>query len=98
MKLMLCRACGDVVALRPEPRTCACGAARGHYLADGATVEQTAGTLSIALHNHDLRAALGAYDQRDDAWHPLFVIRAYLNPTSEPDVRFVAPAAPPVSA
>lgn len=89
MKLMLCRACGDVVALRPEPRSCLCGAARGRYLEDDSTVEQTAGTLSLALHNHDLRAAVQAYDERADAWHPLFVVRAYLNPTTEPDVRFV---------
>lgn len=89
MKLMLCRACGDVVKLHPTERACLCGAARGRYLEDLSTVEQTAGTLSIALHNHDLRSAVEAYDERADVWHPLMVFRAYLNPTSEPDVRFV---------
>lgn len=95
MKLMLCRACGDVVKLHPEPRRCLCGAATGRYLDDQATVEQTEGTLSIALHNHELRDAVDAYDQRADAWHPLMVFRAFLNPRSEPDVRFVADPAPP---
>lgn len=94
MKLMLCRTCGDVVKLHRSPRSCLCGAARGHYRDDDVTVEQTAGTLSLALHNHDLRAAVDAYDQADAAWHPLFVVRAYLNPTSEPDVRFVDGADP----
>ena len=62
MKLMLCRACGDVVLLHPAPRSCLCGAATGRYLEDRSTVEQTAGTLSIALqtvihttHNHNFR-------------------------------------------
>lgn len=94
MKLMLCRACGDVVKLHLAPRSCLCGAATGRYLDDQATVEQSEGTLSIALHNHDLRDAVAAYDEHADAWHPLMVFRAYLNPRSEPDVRFV-PAAPP---
>ena len=77
-----------------EAHGCLCGAATGRYLDDQATVEQSEGTLSIALHNHDLRDAVAAYDEHADAWHPLMVFRAYLNPRSEPDVRFV-PAAPP---
>lgn len=92
MKLLLCTACGDVVQMRPEERTCACGASRGRYV-DNETVEQTAGSISIALHNHDLHAALQAFHADPTAWHPLMVLRAYINPTCEPDVRYVpAPA------
>lgn len=91
MKLMLCRACGDLVLIRPEPRQCLCGKATGQYLEDEATVVQTAGTLSIALHNHDLRTAVAAFDEAPGAWHPLMVFRAYLNPLSETDIRYLAP-------
>jgi hypothetical protein len=89
MKLMLCRQCGDVVQMRPELRACACGKSRGRYLADQATVEQTEGSLSIALHNHDLRTAVQAFDENPGPWHPLIVFRAYLNPLSENDVQYV---------
>lgn len=89
MKLLLCRSCGDVIRMRPELRSCFCGVSSGRYLEDNSTVEQTEGSLSIALHNHDLRAALDAFDDTPEPWHPLFVFRAYLNPTSEPDVRYL---------
>jgi hypothetical protein len=88
MKLLLCLACGDVVKMMREPRSCTCGAASGHYLEDNETVEQTAGSVSIALHNHDLRAALGALEESPSAWHPLMVFRAYINPHCETDVRY----------
>ena len=87
---MLCRHCGDVVKMLPEERACACGKSRGRYLADMSTVEQTEGTLSLALHNHDLRTAVSAYDEEPRLWHPLMVFRAYLNPLCESDVRYVA--------
>lgn len=93
MKLLMCTACFDVVRVRPEPRSCSCGVTTARYI-DNENVEQTAGSVSIALHNHDLRTALEAYAQAPDAWHPLFVFRAYINPTTEPDVRFIA-AEPP---
>lgn len=89
MKLLFCLDCGDVVQMRPEPRSCVCGRASGRYLEDGATVEQTAGSVSIALHNHDLRDALAALQASPDAWHPLMVFRAYINPGCETDVRYV---------
>jgi hypothetical protein len=44
---------------------------------------------TIALHNHDLRDALAALHESPDAWHPLMVFRAYLNPRCETDVRYV---------
>ena len=86
---MLCLSCGDVVQMRPELRSCACGASSGHYLDDCSTVEQTEGSISLALHNHDLRTALDSYAKSPDAWHPLMVFRAYVNPRTEPDVRYV---------
>jgi hypothetical protein len=85
---MLCPECGDVVLMRPEPRTCFCGASSGRYLDDRATVVQSEGTASIALHNHDLRAALEALRASPDAWHPLMVLRAYVNPRCETDVQY----------
>lgn len=89
MKLMLCRFCADVVALRPEvERACLCGRSRGRYLDDRSTAVQTEGTISIALNNHDLRDAIAAYDEQPEAWHPLLTLRAYLNPTCEADVRY----------
>lgn len=93
MKLLLCLDCGDVVALRPELRTCACGAVKGRYLEDLATVEQSEGSISIALHNGDLKAAIEAFGRTPDAWRPAFCFRAYLNPRCETDVRYV-PAEP----
>lgn len=90
MKLLLCRECGDVIKLQPgTPRSCLCGKSAGRYLDDLSTVEQTEGSISIALHNHDLRDAVEAFDDSPDAWAPLMVLRAYVNPRSEPDVKFV---------
>ncbi|MBA3540418.1 MAG: hypothetical protein H0T79_12470 [Deltaproteobacteria bacterium] len=94
MKLLHCLTCGDMILLRPEHRTCFCGASGGHYLEDGETVEQTAGTVSIALHNHDLRTAMQAFHHDPTVWSPLMVFRAYINPHCETDVRYVAPSPP----
>jgi hypothetical protein len=88
MKLLVCRSCGDIVRVRREARTCVCGRSSGRYLEDNATVEQTEGTLSIALHNHDLTSAVEAFDEAPQGWHPLMVFRAYLNPLCETDVRY----------
>lgn len=90
MKLMLCRHCGDVVQMRPQVRVCVCGRSRGRYL-DQATVEQTEGSVSLALHNHDLRTAVEAFDENPAVWHPLMVFRAYVNPITEGDLRFAEP-------
>ncbi len=91
MKLMCCLKCGDLVLMRPEPRSCACGAATGRYLEDRATVEQTHGSISIGLHNGDLKAAIEAFRKTPDTWRPAFCFRAYLNPLCETDVRYVPP-------
>ncbi|MEV0459041.1 hypothetical protein [Catellatospora methionotrophica] len=98
MKLMVCRSCGDVILMRQEQRSCWCGASSGRYLDDRSTVEQSAGTLSIALDNTGLRDAVSAYDAAPDGWHPLMVFRAFLNPLSESDVRYVPLSAPPTDA
>ena len=95
MKLLVCRNCGDVILMRPEARSCFCGKSSGRYLEDKSTVEQTAGTLSIALHNHDFHTAVAAFDEAPAGWHPMFVFRAYLNPLCETDVRYVEE--PPVT-
>lgn len=89
MKLMVCRSCGDVVLLRMEQRNCWCGTSSGRYLDDRATVEQSAGTLSIALDNQGLRDAVATFDAQPQGWHPLMMFRAFLNPLSESDVRYL---------
>jgi hypothetical protein len=93
MKLMICRECGDVVLMRLEERSCVCGKSRGRYLEDRSTVEQTAGTLSIALDNRGLHEAVAVFDQAPDLWHPLMMFRAFLNPLCETDVRYAGSAA-----
>ena len=93
MKLLYCRRCRDVIQMRPELRTCYCGESSGRYI-DNETVAQTEGSISIALHNHDFKTAVDAFDYSPDAWHPMMVFRAYINPRSEPDVKFIAPAEP----
>jgi GNAT superfamily N-acetyltransferase len=92
MKLMCCRTCGDVVAMSRQQRSCKCGEAAGRYV-DDSLVVQTEGTLSIALDNHGLRAAIAAFERAPEPWHPLMVFHAYLNPRSETDVRYVATSA-----
>ena len=47
------------------------------------------GALSLALHDHDLATAKQVFAERPDGWSPFFVMRAYLNPTCEQDVRWV---------
>lgn len=89
MKLLLCLRCGDVVQMREQQRSCLCGESSGRYLEDGSTVEQTAGSISLALHNGELRDALHVYHEAPGQWHPLMVFRAFVNPQCETDVRFV---------
>ena len=92
MKLLYCPTCNDLVLMRPEPRTCFCGKSQGRYREDRSTVEQTIGTVSIALHNHDLRAAFETFFEDPSVWHPLMMFRAYINPHCESDVVYVARA------
>jgi hypothetical protein len=80
--------------MRLEERTCWCGQARGRYLDDRSTVEQSEGTLSIALDNRGLQEAVAVFDHEPDRWHPLMMFRAFLNPLCETDVRYVGDAVP----
>ncbi len=57
-------------------------------------MEQTAGSISLALHGHDLRTAVEAFREAPGQWSPFMVFRAYLNPLCESDVRYVEPKAP----
>jgi hypothetical protein len=91
MKLLLCLNCTDVVKMHDEMRHCRCGQSSGRYLEDGSTVEQTRGSMSIALDNYGLRDAIGAFRSNPNEWHPLMVFRAFLNPLSEPDVVYLEP-------
>lgn len=93
MKLLYCPSCRDVLLMRHELRWCACGTHGGRYV-DEENVVQTEGSVSIALHNHDLRTALDVFSASPQAWHPLFTFRAYLNPHCESDVHYVAPRRP----
>ena len=87
MKLMMCLECGDVVRLSPKLRACQCGASQGRYV-DNANTVQTPRSLSLGLHNHDLRDAVSAFFENQTAFGPQVWIRAWINPTSEPDVRW----------
>ena len=89
MKLLLCLNCADVVRMSGQVRHCLCGRSSGRYLDDGSTVEQTRGSLSIALHNHELSDAISVFNHNPNEWHPLLVFRAFLNPLSEPDVVYL---------
>lgn len=89
MKLLLCLNCADVILMRGQTRHCQCGQSSGRYLDDGSTVEQTRGSMSIALDNHGLRDAISVFHSNPHSWHPLMVFRAFLNPLSEPDVIYL---------
>lgn len=91
MKLMYCKQCRDMVAMSSQQRPCRCGASSGRYV-DQSLVVQTEGALSIALNNYGLRAAVEAFEREPNAWSPMMVFHAYLNPRCETDVRYVATA------
>ena len=86
--------CADVVKMSGQLRHCQCGQSSGRYLDDGSTVEQTRGSISIALHNHELRDAISVFHDPHE-WHPLLVFRAFLNPLSETDVVYLEPSCQP---
>ncbi|KAB8141221.1 hypothetical protein F8S13_20695 [Chloroflexia bacterium SDU3-3] len=90
MKLLFCGHCNDVVRLFPEPRYCKCGKSWGQYLPDNSTTIQTSYTASIGLANPDFSQALDTLMADREHFSPLLSIRAWLNPDSETDVRYVA--------
>ena len=68
MKLMVCFACNDVLALRMEPRTCACGRTSGRYV-DGlnAVIYGDAdGHLALGFANSSFRRAIGEQREHGD--------------------------------
>lgn len=91
VKLLLCLNCADVVKMGGDMRHCQCGQSFGRYLEDGSTVQQTRGSISIALRNHELRDAISVFHDNPHEWHPLLVFRAFLNPLSETDVVYLDP-------
>jgi hypothetical protein len=89
MKLFYCLHCGDAVALRQERRSCLCGKSWGQYLPDKSTTVQSIQTVSIGLSNFDFREAVEAYLRNRNHFSPELSIRAWINPDSEPDVKYV---------
>ena len=57
MKLIFCRHCHDVVALRKLERTCECGASSGVYI-DPVTARISGPCVSLAIGNGSLRDAI----------------------------------------
>jgi hypothetical protein len=49
---------------------------------------QTFPGLSIGIHNRDFYAAVNAWNKEPEAWSPDITVRAWINPASEPDVKF----------
>ena len=89
MKLLFCLECQDLVRLSTERRTCRCGRAWGQYLEDHRTTVQTRNSLSLGLAGPDFDRALQAFIDRPREFSPHLCIRAWFNPTSEEDVRYV---------
>ena len=58
MKLIFCTACQDVVKLQREPRTCACGKAKGWYMDNGVQAHVEGTAIPLGFNNPDLLAAL----------------------------------------
>ena len=90
MKLLYCAHCRDIVRLFPEKRFCRCGKSWGHYLDDNATTVQTWPGLSLGIANPDFVDAEEAFSVDVTRFSPLFAMRCWINPVSEPDVTFVA--------
>jgi hypothetical protein len=90
VKLMYCAHCEDVVRLFPEKRSCRCGRSWGHYLEDNSTTVQTWPSLSLGIANPDFVQAESAFGEHPDTFSPIMSMRCWINPASEPDVKFVA--------
>lgn len=86
---MYCAHCHDVVRLFPQKRSCRCGRSWGNYLADNSTTVQTWPGLSIGIANPDFTAAEQAFAEAPQSFSPLLAMRCWINPASEPDVKFV---------
>ncbi|HXR65298.1 MAG TPA: hypothetical protein VN729_05215 [Ktedonobacteraceae bacterium] len=89
LKLMYCAHCGDIVRLFPEKRSCRCGKSWGHYEEDNATTVQTYPGLSLGIANQDFELALQTFVDNPRYFSPVLAMRCWVNPISEPDVKFV---------
>lgn len=94
MKLLFCLECQDIVRLSPERRACRCGKAWGQYLEDQRTTVQTRNSLSLALNGQDFDRGIRALIDSPQEWSPYLFIRAWFNPASEEDVKYVASEPP----
>ncbi|MBB6053120.1 hypothetical protein [Armatimonas rosea] len=91
MKLLFCGYCHDIVRLFPERRTCHCGRSWGQYLEDNSTTIQTANTLSLGIANPDFWRAVEVYQESPEHFSPELSMRAWINPLTEEDVRYIRP-------
>ena len=89
MKLLYCGHCGDIVRLFSERRTCKCGKSWGQYLPDNSTTVQTDYTISLGLANQDFHRSLEVFVRDRNYFSPELSIRAWVNPDSEPDVKYI---------
>jgi hypothetical protein len=70
MKLIYCKSCGDVVALRREWRSCLCKLSAGKYLEDGLHAEIEGNCMPLGFKNSSFREAL--QNQPEKYWGEAF--------------------------
>ncbi|GCE16977.1 hypothetical protein [Dictyobacter kobayashii] len=51
-------------------------------------------SLSLGLSNPDFQLALDTFVEKPTHFSPVLAIRSWINPISEPDVKFIEPAEP----
>lgn len=86
---MYCTHCQDIVKLFRDKRSCRCGKSWGHYLEDGSTTVQTWPSLSLGIADTDFEAAVQAWQESPEAFSPLTTMRAWINPASEPNAKYL---------
>ena len=57
MKLLLCRACADVVKLQSHERRCKCGASAGSYRSDGLHAVYSGPAVLLGIENSSVETA-----------------------------------------
>jgi len=66
MKLIYCRSCGDIRALRAESEArCFCGASGGQYRSDGVHADIAGPCVPLGVANMSFEAALAAPPRED---------------------------------
>ena len=99
MKLMVCHTCNDILALRPEWRSCACGQTSGRYVDDlDAVVWGEPGQFcAVGFRNGELARAIREQREHGDlppsdrfgGFPPGRVFEAFLLPVDCPSVRYL---------